>query len=51
MRFASVYREFKDLKEFLRELLPLVRSHLTQEDLDLRAAAAALLPQGTVEEQ
>ena len=49
VRFASVYREFKDLKEFLRELLPLVRSHLTQDDIELGAAVAALLPQGTAE--
>ena len=26
MRFASVYRDFKDVKEFLSELMPLLRA-------------------------
>ena len=42
VRFASVYREFKDVTEFLRELMPLVRSHLKDGDLqqiDPRAPA------------
>jgi transcriptional repressor NrdR len=38
VRFASVYRDFKDLREFLRELIPLMRAHLTQEEADLAAA-------------
>jgi transcriptional repressor NrdR len=49
VRFASVYREFKDVKEFLRELIPLVRSHLTHEDLDLEEAAAEVFPQGATD--
>ena len=35
VRFASVYREFKDVTEFLRELMPLVRSHLQDGDLQV----------------
>jgi transcriptional repressor NrdR len=32
VRFASVYREFKDVKEFLEELLPLVRPRLQPDN-------------------
>jgi len=44
VRFASVYREFKDVKEFLNELIPLVRSNLAAEGAandDWLAAARA----------
>ncbi len=33
VRFASVYRDFKDVREFLSELLPLVRSKVSEEEL------------------
>jgi transcriptional repressor NrdR len=32
VRFASVYRDFKDVKEFLSELLPLVRTKTSEEE-------------------
>ena len=32
VRFASVYRDFKDVKEFLIELLPLVRTKTSEEE-------------------
>ena len=41
VRFASVYREFKDVEEFLRELIPLVRPRLGAGSLDV-----AQLPRG-----
>jgi len=44
VRFASVYREFKDVKEFLAELMPLMRSHLSQEDLDLKLSTPEAVP-------
>jgi transcriptional repressor NrdR len=31
VRFASVYRDFKDVTEFLEELLPLVKGWKSQE--------------------
>lgn len=44
VRFASVYREFKDVKEFLAELMPLVRTHLSQEDLDSKLSTPKAIP-------
>jgi transcriptional repressor NrdR len=32
VRFASVYRDFKDVREFLSELLPLVRTKTSEEE-------------------
>ena len=34
VRFASVYREFKDVKEFINELIPLVRSGLVTGEVE-----------------
>lgn len=38
VRFASVYREFKDLNAFLEELIPLVRPRLEAEDARISAS-------------
>ena len=40
VRFASVYREFTDVKQFFEELLPLVRNRLSREELESRGLAA-----------
>lgn len=34
VRFASVYREFTDVTQFLEELLPLVQNRVRKEDLE-----------------
>lgn len=38
VRFASVYRDFKDVTEFLNELIPLVKSRLVSGQLQLDPA-------------
>jgi transcriptional repressor NrdR len=43
VRFASVYREFKDVTEFLKELLPLVRSGVASGEIRLKGVEGDLL--------
>jgi hypothetical protein len=46
VRFASVYRDFKDVKEFLSELIPLLRA---QDSGDIGSdGGGADKPEGTV---
>jgi len=43
VRFASVYREFKDLNAFLEELTPLIRPRLSLDALDPAPASGRAL--------
>ena len=38
VRFASVYRDFKDVSQFLKELMPLVHSRVAAGEVELNAA-------------
>jgi transcriptional repressor NrdR len=42
VRFASVYRDFKDVEEFLRELIPLARPGLAQREAKASESAREL---------
>ncbi len=39
VRFASVYREFKDASEFVRELIPLLRSQAVADEVEVIPSA------------